>query len=297
MIDLHMHSLYSDDGEFRLASLVEQCARAKVSLMSICDHNCARANAQAKPAAESLGLSFIPGIEIDCVYQGYNFHVIGYGIDFLSPDFERIEEDIRRQGQAASLGMLAKTRELGFEVGEDELDALASGSFWPESWTGEMFAEVLLVKPEYRDHPMLAPYRPGAARSDNPYVNFYWDFYAQGKPCYVKMDFPPMDEAIRTIHQNGGLAVLAHPGNNLKGKAQLLPGILALGIDGIEAFSSYHSPEQAQTYLEAARQHRLFVTCGSDYHGKTKPAIKLGAHGSLISDEELLRQLPEQLKA
>ncbi len=296
MIDLHMHSLYSDDGEFSPESLVDQCAAAGVSLMSICDHNCARANQAAQTEARARGIHFIPGIEVDCVYGGYNFHVIGYGIDFLSADFERIEENIRRQGQAASVQMLEKTRALGFEVTEDELQALARDSYWPENWTGEMFAEVLLEKPEYQSHPLLAPYRPGGARSDNPLVNFYWDFYAQGKPCYVNTSFPPMEDVISIIHENQGLAVLAHPGNNLKGKEHLLDGILALGIDGIEAFSSYHTPEQAKHYHEAAKEHQRFVTCGSDYHGKTKPAIALGAHQSFLSDEELLRQLPKQFK-
>ncbi len=294
MIDLHMHSLYSDDGEFSPESLVAQCAAAGFSLMSICDHNCVQANPAAQAEARAQGIHFIPGIEIDCVYQGHNFHIIGYGIDFLSDDFEQIEDNIRQQGRAASLNMLEKTRALGFELAEGELIALAQDSYWPETWTGEMFADVLLSKPAYQNHPLLAPYRPGAARSDNPLVNFYWDFYAQGKPCYVKVDFPQMSDVIAIIHQNQGLAVLAHPGNNLKGKEQLLSGILALGIDGIEAFSSYHTPEQAKYFYEAAKAHQRFVTCGSDYHGKIKPAIALGAHGSLISNEELLRQLPKQ---
>ena len=49
-----------------------------------------------------------------------------------------------------------------------------------------------------------------------------------------------MEEVIQIIHKNGGMAVLAHPGINLKRKESLLDGISGLGIDGIEAFSSYH---------------------------------------------------------
>lgn len=65
----------------------------------------------------------------------------------------------------------------------------------------------------------------------------------------------------------------------LEGKDFLLEGILNLGIDGIEAFSSYHSPEQAEYYFRTAKERKLFATCGSDYHGKTKPSIGLGQHG------------------
>lgn len=58
----------------------------------------------------------------------------------------------------------------------------------------------------------------------------------------------------------------------------------ALGFDGVEAFSSYHSPEQAVAFYRQARARGLFVSCGSDYHGKTKPAVALGGYGALPPD-------------
>ena len=43
MIDLHMHSRYSDDGEFTPTELIEQCTQKGVRIMSVTDHNCAKA--------------------------------------------------------------------------------------------------------------------------------------------------------------------------------------------------------------------------------------------------------------
>src|SRR5699024_67151 len=103
--------------------------------------------------------------------------------------------------------------------------------------------EVLLGKEEYQDAELLKPYREGGRRSDNPFVNFYWDYYAQGKPCYTEIVYPSLEETIQLIHQAGGKAVLAHPGNNLKGCFERFDEMVALGLDGVEAFSSYHSPE------------------------------------------------------
>lgn len=154
-----------------------------------------------------------------------------------------------------------------------------------------MFAEVLLSMPQYATHPLLAPYRPGGSRSDNPYVNFYWDFYAQGKACYGEMRYPSMAEILETIHRNGGIGVLAHPGVNLKGHESLLDGLIGLGLDGIEAFSSYHRLQQADYFCQKAREHDLLVTCGSDYHGKTKPAIAMGQHGCPIAPEKMISSL------
>lgn len=295
-IDLHMHSSYSDDGEFSPEQLVRQCAEAGVKVMAISDHNCARANEEARRAARAAGIAYISAIEIDCVFEGVNLHLLGYGIDDKSADFAEIEQRVRRQGRAASEEMLAKTRALGFDISREEMEKVAADGIWQESWTGEMFAEVLLEKPEYQNHPLLLPYRAGGERSDNPFVNFYWDYYSQGKPCYAHIDYPSLARAMEIIHENGGRAVLAHPGINLKGRGELLEAIARAGLNGVEAFSSYHSPEDAAYFYDAARGLRLFVTCGSDYHGKTKPAISLGGHGSALGYDLTLDQLGELLQ-
>ncbi len=291
MIDLHIHSLYSDDGEFTPEELVKKCAAQGIQWMAVTDHNCVRANEEAARKAAGAGIRYTSGIEIDCVYEHVNFHVLGYAIDAASSDFAGIEENVRTQSLRASRLMLEKTRALGFSVEEAEMEHMARGRYWSESWTGEMFAELLLSRPEYKDNVLLLPYREEGVRGDNPYVNFYWDFYAQGKPCYVPVAFPQMEEILDIIHQNHGVAVLAHPGVNLKNTPGLLNDIAELGIDGLEAFSSYHSLRESERYSDFASQNHLFVTCGSDFHGKIKPSIGLGKHGGRISQEALLHHL------
>lgn len=281
MTDLHMHSLYSEDGQFTPEELVELCRSRGVDTMSITDHNCVKANERAQAAAERSGIRYITGIEIDCAYGGVNFHVLGYGIDVRSPDFAQIEENVEEQVFSASLERLDRTRLLGFSLTENEMWQRSRNSYWQGSWTGEMFAEVLLAKPEYADHPLLRPYRSGGARSDNPFVNFFWDYYAQGKPCYVELRYPSMEKILDVIHEAGGKAVLAHPGVNLKGREELLDPLLSLGMDGIEVYSSYHSPAQAEFFRRAAAARDLLVTCGSDFHGKTKPSVSLAGYGDI----------------
>jgi len=286
-IDLHMHSRYSDDGEFTPTELVEKCVASGIQTMSITDHNTVRANAEAEEEAKKKGIHYIPGIEIDCVFQKTNFHVLGYGIDYKSSAFLEIEKNIDDQSLNASLKMLAKTQALGFYITENDMCKVSIDNFWQGRWTGEMFAEVLLNNPEYNNHPLLRPYRPGETKSNNPYVDFYWDYYSQGKSCYVKMEYPFLEDVVNIIHQNGGKAVLAHPNVNLKNYYEGLSPIIGTGIDGIEAFSSYHTHPQAIHFLREAKDAKLFVTCGSDFHGKTKPAISLGQHGCFITENEL----------
>jgi len=285
-----MHSNYSDDGDFTPAELVRRCKEAGVLVMSITDHNSASGNAGAKNEALKHGIEYITGIELDCTYEGMNLHLLGYGIDDLSSDIKTLESQMLADEKAASIERLRLTRKLGFDVTETEMNALSNINDERGTWTGEMFAEVLLDKEEYLNHPLLEPYRANGERSDNPYVNFYWDFYSQGKPCYIKVDFPEIQKAIDIIKGNGGKAVLAHPGNNLKNRFELFDDIAQTGIDGVEVFCSYHNKETAEYFNNKAQQYSLIITCGSDYHGKTKPSVNLGKTGCWLERDEIDKQ-------
>lgn len=225
-------------------------------------------------------MTYIPAIEVDCTYKGVNLHVVGYGIDD-SEEFNKLGESIEKQEQACSLKKLELTNDLGFGLEKAQLDALSSNGVY----TGEMFGEALLNDPRYLDNELLKPYREGESRSDNPFVNFYWDYYAQGKPCYTEIKFPTLEDTIKLINEHGGIAVLAHPGNNLKGRFELLDEMVELGLQGVECFSSYHPEEVNQYFYNKAKELSILYTCGSDFHGKTKPSIELGGHHSNVEEE------------
>ena len=271
-IDLHMHSLYSDDGEFTPTQLVDMCYDKNIKIMAIADHNSVKAIPEALQRAKESGIMYIPAVEIDCTYEGINLHVVGYGIDYTHDDFMKLEENVLHQELSCSLKKLELTNALGFSLTKEDLDELSENGVY----TGEMFGEVLLGKEEYKDCQLLQPYREGGERSDNPFVNFYWDFYAQGKPCYTEIIYPSLKETIDLIHRHGGKAVLAHPGNNLKGRFKVFDDMMKLGFDGVEAFSNYHAAETVEYFYKKGQEYQIMTTCGSDFHGKTKPAIELG---------------------
>ena len=294
MMDLHMHSKCSIDGEFSPTELIYRCKDAGITIMSITDHNSTQGNKEANQAAEKLQIQYLSGIEIDCTFNGINLHLLGYQIDDESLDFVQLEKYILEQERAASYERLKLTHKLGFQISERELNEISNIEYGTNVWTGELFGEVLLANQAYKEHKLLLPYRKGGERSDNPYVNFYWDYYAQDKPCYVKIDFPELKEAISLIKENGGKAVLAHPGNNLRNRLEFFSDIVSTGIDGVEVFCSYHDKKTAQYLYEQALQHNLIITCGSDYHGKIKPSVKLGETGCWLDFQEMRAQLIKQ---
>lgn len=271
-IDLHMHSFYSDDGEFTPQKLVDLCLEKKIKYFSIADHNCVKAIAEAKEYCMDKDIKIIPGVELDCTIDNVNLHVLGYNIDYNNPIFNKIEDDIVLQEQSASKKRMKLIRELGIDFSDEVIDSLSRNGVV----TGEMIAEAAMKFDKEHVNPQLKPYYENGSRSDNPYVNFYWDFCAQGKPAYAKVNFISLTEAIKIIEECSGIPVLAHPGNNVKENKNLLESIISYGVKGIEVYSSYHSKEQVAFYKEFALNNKLLITCGSDFHGKTKPSIHLG---------------------
>lgn len=286
-IDLHMHSLYSDDGEYSPTQLVEMCYHKGIKIMAIADHNSVKAIDEASMKAKEYHMQYIPAVEIDCTFEGINLHVVGYGIDHHHEDFIQLEKNVLDQELACSIQKLELTNALGFSLTQEDLDQLSDNGVY----TGEMFAEVLLSKEEYRDHELLKPYRENGPRGDNPFVNFYWDYYAQGKPCYTQIIYPSLKDTIDLIHRHGGQAVLAHPGNNLKGRFEVFDDMMKLGYDGVEAFSNYHSSETVDYFYQKGLEYGIMTTCGSDFHGKTKPAIELGECRCPYDEEFIEAQL------
>jgi len=279
-LDLHMHSNISNDGEYTPSHLMQLCKQHGLKTVALADHNSVRGIGDAQKSANELGIEFIRAIELDCQFEGVNLHLLGYGIDPTVSEFEKNEMDILKKEQDASSKLIHLAQDLGihFEI-ERVLDFAIEGVV-----TGEMIAEVALEDIRNQNNPLLEPYRKNGKRSDNPYVNFYWDFCSQGKPAYVPIQFLGLNQAIQLIRKARGIAVLAHPGINIGQDQKILESIVSCGIDGMEVYSSYHDENMVAFYNKQAEKFHLLKTMGSDFHGKTKPAIKLG---SMSCQEEI----------
>ncbi|MFQ7503231.1 MAG: PHP domain-containing protein [Alistipes finegoldii] len=109
----------------------------------------------------------MPGIEIDCSFEGTDLHLLGYGIDWKSPDFRALEETVAAKVMASFGETVGKLRRLGFAVDEQAVLAAAAGKL-P---TLELIAEVMLSDPAC-DTPLLAPYRKAARAEICPISTF-----------------------------------------------------------------------------------------------------------------------------
>jgi predicted metal-dependent phosphoesterase TrpH len=280
--DLHVHSSYSNDGELSIAQLAEKCKEKDIQVLSITDHNNTSGCREAIQLFEDAGITYIPGVEIDCNYKGTDMHLLAYHIRWESLEIKELEEKSGQVMRDAVPRMIQNLALAGIEIDGDELLEKSKGKL-PAP---ELFAEVLMGNPNYHHNPLLHPYLPGGDRSDMPYINFYLDYFAQGKPAYVKLELLDFGETLKLVQRNGGIPVVAHPGLNFRGKEEQVKELLDLGAAGIEVFNNYHDPNQMEFFASLIRSRGNLMTAGSDFHGKTKPLIELGTYPVIQSFQE-----------
>jgi len=293
-IDLHMHSAFSLDADLPVEILIDRCLANQVSTLAITDHNSVNSVHIAKKYTQDKDVTVLSGIEIDCSFQGGNYHLLGYGFNGDMTDFHDLEKQITKlQADIVPL-KLKKLKDLGFWLDEDHLNQLAKGNIPQE----EQMAELILEDERNISHPLLSIYRCDGARADMPLINFYWDFFGAGKPCHTPVAYPALTDMVSLIKSNNGIPVIAHIGANVKAEhLKVLDEMKAVGVMGVEVFSSYHDAALANKLYGYAVENDLFVTCGSDFHGKNKPKIEVGTCNYDSIAEKSIKQFLESALA
>lgn len=270
--DLHMHSSVSLDGTVSPRGLAELCRQEGITLAALTDHNDVAGTAEFVWRSAQLGIRAVPGIEMDGMYGAYNVHILGYGIDIANSQLLQVLQETRGKVREAGLALMDAVEALGIRFDREQvLETAGEGAV-----CAEIIARSALQMPENDLHPLIRPLLPGGALAKRPEAAFYWSVCAPGKPAYVPVAYMSAEQVLAVIHAAGGIAVLAHPGVNLAEEAALF-GVLGLQLDGVEAFSSYHTAAQADFYKDKAEERHLLITGGSDFHGRSKPDIRLGA--------------------
>lgn len=290
--DLHVHSRFSNDGEFGVQEIIDRCLLNNIDILSITDHNSINAIEEAISLCRNTKIELIPGIEIDCSYKNTDLHLLGYNINWQSKDFRELEKSIHERVMDSFPLMIDNLAKAGISVDAGEVIEKANGKL-P---CGELIAEVLLNNQVYHSNKKLSPYMNGGERSDMPYINFYHDYFAQGKPAYVKIEYMDFHDAVNLVKNNGGIPVVAHPGMNLKGKEELVIELLENGAEGLEAFNNYHNAVQIEYFAGLAVQRSVLMTCGSDFHGKNKPLIDIGKYKASAGYDEYLQKSISEIK-
>ena len=249
--DLHLHTQFSD-GTFTPEELAGHGARLGFAAMALTDHDTVEGCARMAAACMAAGIEFIVGTELTAEHNNTELHILGY---FLDTQNERLLTEIAkfqtvRQNRIRE--MVARINELNVPLAVESVFALAN------------------CKSPGRPHVARAMVKAGLVSNlDEAFDRFL----KKNRPAWVPKAKISALDAIELVHQAGGLAVMAHPGLNRTD--EIIPAIVAAGLDGIECFHTKHSTAMEDRYLQIADKYNLLVTGGSDCHGfsKVKPLI------------------------
>ncbi len=235
---------------------------AGVELLALTDHDTVDGVSQALNVADDLdGIAVVPAAEISALDgEREDLHICGYLLDHADRDLLESLETWRADRRDRARRMAGALRENGWQL---EL---------PDELSGD--------KPIGRPHlaqAVLAHPANAARLSDEALTNHAQvleAYLVPGAPGYRRRTLPTVKEAIRVIHDAGGLAVWAHPFWDLDDPADVVDTLTrfrALGLDGVEAFYITHTAEQTRVAVEAAERLGLLTTGSADFHGPDHP--------------------------
>lgn len=271
--DLHLHSNHSD-GSDAPARVVQRAAAAGIAAMALTDHDTLSGIPEARAESRIQGIAFLSGVEISARFERREVHVMGLGIcEDCAALSERLATlQLARRDRVVR--MVEQLRTAGIP-----LDAERIRTRTQNIAPGRMHVAV-----ELREM--------GTTRSTQEGFDRFLNF---GGPGYVPKEMMSVEEAVELIHAGNGLAFVGHPGLS-KNLRQILPRLLSLPFDGIEAYHISHSPGRTDEFLQLAHERGLLASGGSDCHGTAKGQPEMGKVRMPYTRYEAIRAALEQRK-
>lgn len=263
MIDLHIHTVRSD-GDFTVEEILEKAQAKNLDIISITDHNNIRAYDDLKllDVSKLYNGKIVAGTELEFVYNGRLFDMLGYGFDV-----EKLKQtEIIKKGYEHST-IEGQTQILNFLKGVSDKLGIKYDSMLkiptPNYMANDVLVDNILEYPENKEIldkmgivDRSSFYRKHFCEITSP---FYYDQTAGKEDIFY---------VTSKIHEAGGKCFLAHPFvYHLDNIEEIMNTFVSYGIiDGIECFHRKHSPEQIEYLCKYCDKNNLLKSGGSDFH-------------------------------
>ncbi|MEO5988825.1 MAG: PHP domain-containing protein [Candidatus Eisenbacteria bacterium] len=246
-LDLHAHTHFSD-GQLSPAQLIDLALARQLVALAITDHDTVQGVA---PAFEAAGdrIEIVPGIEISSLLDGQDLHILGYFLDPLSAPLSQRLVRFREERRERACAILERLRQLGAEVDGDAVFAAAGPG--------------VVGRPHVAQALVRAGHVPSIDMAFQRYLGPRGEAFVP-RPAFRS------EEAIATIGEAGGVAVLAHPGSALA--VLQVERLHEAGLTGIEVWHPQHNMATQRRWKETADRLGLIPSGGSDFHSSHRGA-------------------------
>jgi predicted metal-dependent phosphoesterase TrpH len=232
--------------------------------MALTDHDTLDGWKDFKRECGAYSVFPVCGVELSAM-SDRTVHILGYRMK--RPEIlEDALEWVRDRRNARNDKMISLLRENGLEITLDDVKREAKGR--------------VVARPHFARALVAKGYVPDIPSAFTRYID-------RGGTAYVPREGLSPEDCVKKIGEAGGLPVLAHPsltGLDGEGLGKLLDMLKAHGLWGLECISSHCLPEAVYGYLSVADKYSLFPTAGSDFHGSTRPGVRIGVQ---VSDDFL----------
>ena len=283
-LDLHTLTHYSD-GTDEVTEYLQKAEEKHLSIISITDHNTCKAYDELKTLDVKKYYSgrIIPGIELNTKILGIPIEVLGYKID--TDKMNRL---------VSKYYITSKERDL-LEVKRLYEKCIKEGIALPNNFVenyqpGKMYAS------KYLHETLIKNIENKEIIDDDAWENsniFYRKYMSNPKTkFYADMNdiLPDFKTVSNLVKECGGLLFIPHIFEYRDNSMRILENILQnYEIDGIECYYTTFTEEQHQYLLNLCQEKGLFISGGSDYHGKMKADVDIGiGKGNLKIPEKII---------
>lgn len=243
--DLHIHSTVSD-GSNTIGQIIGMAKDKGLDVIAITDHDTMSHITQIPTDTD---IKVIAGVEISSVHSKTNTraHVLGYNIQ--KPEIITV--------------LTQSSLEARNKNSEKQAEILINAGFWID------MDKLARADGKYLYKQHIMDWLVTTGQAPDMFGNFYQKTFKQGGICAFDIDYTDVFDAVKAIKEAGGLAVLAHPGQQQN--FWLIPELVNLKLDGLELNHHTSSPKDKKIIIDHANQYKLFLSGGSDFHGKYEP--------------------------
>jgi len=253
--DLHTHSVFSD-GSYTPLQIIDGAIAAGLSAVALTDHNTVDGLPDFLAAASGKPIDVVAGAEFSVDYNQRELHLLGL---FIPPTqfgaVTALMEDVNRRKEASNVALVDSLCRAGYP-----LDYAAIKATTPNGRINRAHVARAMVEKGYVG---------SVSEAFDTLLSKSAGHYAEPKRLTV-------EEAVAFIRSIGAVPVLAHPFLNLT--EQELVAFLRTdpGLCGMECYYATYDEATTVASLRIAEAFGLARSGGSDFHGTTKPDIRLG---------------------
>ena len=271
MIDLHMHSKYSTDGCEEVEYMLQMAEGLGLKYISITDHNqCLAYNdLKIEEVRNKFSGKIITGVELNTKILGIPIEILGYNIDpeKLQELIEKTYLSVDERNKIEVERIYEKAKEAGLILPDD----------FVEKYDGTVYCSKYFHKTITQDENNKQYINENSWNDSNI---FYREYMSNPKTkFYVNMDdvLPDFEVSCKIVKEAGGDVFLPHIYEYRENSERILENILQnYKIDGIECYYRNFTEEQTKYLLQVCNENGLYVSGGSDFHGRGKPNVKMG---------------------